>query len=354
MFLRNQKTKPRPGGSRKAENPSFFRFFSVLLFLLSFQAGGCAIVPALAPDPKEKTRTYDSFVAVLANEGDTFSSLAAEYLGDPAWGGFLAEFNESPSPKPGQALVIPLKPERRGGLTLRGYQTVPVLSYHNFSSAETNKLTVSAEMFARQMKFLKENGYQVIPMDHFFDFLEFKRSIPPKSVVLTIDDGWLSGYEIAFPILKEYGYPATFFIYTDIIGRSSRALSWELLREMSAAGMDIQCHTVSHRNLTVRGGKESFRDYFDSLEKEMAGCRDIIQNRLKAEVKYLAYPYGLANSLVAEMARKNGYRGALTIHRGGNPFFIHNFRVNRAEIHGDFTMSQFENNLSVFREQSLK
>ena len=57
------------------------------------------------------------------------------------------------------------------------------------------------------MGLLKEKGYRVISMDQFFDFLEFKASIPPKSVVITIDDGWLSAYEIAFPILKKYGYP---------------------------------------------------------------------------------------------------------------------------------------------------
>ena len=101
-----------------------------LLILLTLIHGGGA---TFAMSPKETARTFPGFVAVVAKEGDTFSSLAAKYLKDPSWDWFLAEYNEIDSLKPGQSVIIPLKPDRRGGLTLRGYQTVPVLSYHNLS-----------------------------------------------------------------------------------------------------------------------------------------------------------------------------------------------------------------------------
>jgi peptidoglycan/xylan/chitin deacetylase (PgdA/CDA1 family) len=123
---------------------------------------------------------------------------------------------------------------------------------------------------------------------------------------------------------------------------------------MSGQGIDIQCHTKSHRNLTLPEKKEPFKNYFENLERELSGCRQTIKEKLNREVKYLSYPYGDTTSLVAELAKKLGYRGALTIKRGGNPFFIHTFRVNRSMVYGDFTLSQFEKNLIVFQEQTLR
>ncbi len=273
---------------------------------------------------------------------------------DSSWDSLLAEYNGTDSLSPGQPVIIPLKPGKRGGLTLHGYQTVPVLSYHNFSPTESGKMTVSRAMFEQQMLLLKEKGCRVVSLDRFFDFLEFKTPLPPKSVVITIDDGWRSVYEIAFPILKKYGYPAALFIYTDLITDTPKTLSWGLLEEMADHGIDIQCHTKSHRNLILPAKKESFKDYFENLEMELSACKETIEKKLKREVKYLAYPYGDANPLVIEMAKKLGYRGAFTIKRGGNPFFIHNYRVNRSVVYGDFSLSQFERNLVTFQEESLR
>ena len=191
-------------------------------------------------------------------------------------------------------------------------------------------------------------------MDQLFDFLEFKASIPPKSVVIAIDDGWRSAFEIAFPILKRYGYPATLFIYTDIIDRNPKTLSWNLLQEMAAQGIEVQCHTKNRRNLTLPEKKESFRDYFHNLERELSGCKETIRRKLNLEVKYLAYPYGETTPLVIELAKKLGYRGAFTSKRGGIPFFIHHYRVNRSMVYGDFTLSEFEKNLTIFQEHTLK
>lgn len=80
----------------------------------------------------------------------------------------------------------------------------------------------------------------------------------------------------------------------------------------------------------------------------------MIKKKLNREAKYLAYPYGDTNSLVNELLKKQGYQGAFTIRRGSNPFFIHHYRVNRSMIYGDFDLNQFEKNLTVFTEESLK
>jgi peptidoglycan/xylan/chitin deacetylase (PgdA/CDA1 family) len=299
-------------------------------------------------------RTSPNFIAVIAREGDTLSFFASKYLNDPSMDWFIAEFNDIETPTPGQILIIPLKPYQKGGLTSKGYQTVPILSYHQFSLDRADKLIATKSTFEEQMKFLKDRGYRVITLDQLFDFLEFKSQIPKKSVVINIDDGWRSTYDIAFPILKKYGYPATLFVYTDLIVGSEKTLSWDLIQEMANNGMDIQCHTKTHRHLTTIDQKESFKEYFEAIEKELSACEAMIKKKLNKEVKYLAYPYGDTNPLVIELLKKHGYRGAFTIKRGGNPFFIHNYRLNRSMIYGDFDLNQFEKNLTVFTEESLK
>ena len=215
-------------------------------------------------------------------------------------------------------------------------------------------MTVTQAVFEAQMNLLKEKGYRVITLDQLFDFFDFKTQIPKKSVVITIDDGWRSAYEIALPILKKYGYPATLFIYTDLITGSEKTLSWDLIQEMSKNVIDVQCHTKTHRSLIKMDKKESFKEYFETVEKELSECAVMIKKRLNKEVKYLAYPYGDTNHLIIELIKKYGYRGALTVKRGGNPFFIHNYRVNRSMIYGDYDLDQFEKNLTVFSEEALK
>ncbi len=331
--------------------------FIVCLFLIGAMIGGCATPQIESPPviaPQVTARTFPEFVAVIAQEGDTLSSLSAKYLNDPSKEWLIAEYNDIFTIKPGQELIIPLKPYERGGLTEKGYQTVPVLSYHNFSLTESNKMTVTKEAFEEQMKLLKDNGYRVITMDQLFDFLEFKIQIPRKSVIITIDDGWRSAYDIAFPILKKYGYPATLFIYTDLIVGSEKTLSWELIQEMANNGIDMQCHSKTHHNLAVMDKKQSFKEYFESLEKEISGCAALIKKKLNRDVKYLAYPFGDTNHLVIELLKKHSYRGAFTVKRGGNPFFIHNYRINRSMIYGDIDLIKFEKNLAIFSEEALK
>jgi peptidoglycan/xylan/chitin deacetylase (PgdA/CDA1 family) len=303
--------------------------------------------PSLPPGPH--VRIFPEFVALIAHPGDTFLSLAATYLDDPSLDWFISEFNGSGSLSTGQELMIPRKFRERGGLSFRGFQTVPVITYHKLSKNKADATTVRESDFEEQMRYLRENGYRVLTMDEFFDFLDFNRIIPPKSVVITIDEDWHSTYDIAFPILKKYGYPATLFLYTDII--RDKSADWNRITEMSRNGIDVQCHTKTHRNLDKRNSVESFREYFESVKKELAESAEIIRKHLMKEVKYLAYPYGDTNSLVIALLKKLGYRGAFTVKRGSNPSFIHHYQINRSMIYGWFNLQDFEKNLASFNDQ---
>jgi len=304
--------------------------------------------PALPSEAPSPVRVFPKFVAVIAQPGDTFSSLAEKYLHDPSLDWVITEFNRIDRISPGEEIIIPLRFRNRGGATLQGYQTVPVIVYHKFSKNSNDPMTLSAKAFEEQMRFLQENGYRVITLDDFFDFLDFKIQLPPKAVVITLDDGWRSVYEIAFPILKKYGYPATLFVYTDFISGGRGTLDWAMLAEMNKAGVDIQGHTKTHRNLDRKSPQESSPEYFQALLREVTESTNQIQKHLNKKVKYLAYPYGDTNSLIIALLQKLGYRGAFTVERGSNPFFAHPYRIRRSMIYGNFDLQDFEKNLPCF------
>jgi peptidoglycan/xylan/chitin deacetylase (PgdA/CDA1 family) len=339
-------------------------YYFIMIAFLSGCAGEQVMPPPpLAPTvatptpelaPPVETPKYTSFVAVTVKEGDTLSSLASQYLKDASRGWMISEFNEVSAVTPGQKLIIPLKYFERGGLTLKGHQTVPVLTYHKFSESKTDKMTITAASFEEQMKFLKDKGYHVITLEQLFDFLDFKIQIPKRSVVITIDDGWRSTYDIAFPILKKYGYPATLFVYTALITGSKVTLNWDLISEMAGQGIDVQCHTRTHRKLTAPASKESFKEYFEAIEKELLDAAKAIKMRTQREVRYIAYPFGDINHLGVALLQKQGFRGGFTVVRSSNAFYVNNYRVNRSMIFGEYTLQQFEKNLVTFTEEPLK
>jgi peptidoglycan/xylan/chitin deacetylase (PgdA/CDA1 family) len=332
----------------------FIIAYCMIMTVLIMGCAGPRVAPPQVMAPQVPSPRFPSFVAVTVQEGDTLSSLASRYLGDSSKDWLISDFNDVSSISPGQKVIIPLKYYERGGLSLKGYQTVPVLSYHKFSESKADKMTVTASAFEEQMKFLKDIGYRVITLDQLFDFLDYKIQIPRKSVVITIDDGWRSAYSIAFPILKKYGYPATLFVYSGLITGSKKTLDWDLINEMAGNGIDIQCHTRSHRSLTSPAEKESFKEYYDAIERELLDAAKIIKVKTNKDVKYLAYPFGATNHLVIALLKKQGYRGGLTVKRDGNAFFINDYRVNRSMIYGDFDLSQFEKNLTVLADEALR
>src|SRR5262249_31114293 len=107
--------------------------------------------------------------------------------------------------------------------------------------------------FEAQMKALKDRGITVIGMQDFLAWRRSEKTIPPRSAIVTFDDGWKSQYDIAWPIMKKYGYPMTLFIYTEGVRGGSlgggEAITWEQLAEMRDAGVDIEAHSATHQDL---------------------------------------------------------------------------------------------------------
>jgi hypothetical protein len=97
---------------------------------------------------------------------------------------------------------------------------VIVLGYHRFVDKVRHPDTeITPAEFEAQMQALKDQGIAVISMDDFLAWRHEQKSLPPRCALITIDDGYNVGYTVAWPILKNFGYPFTMFIYTDFQGR---------------------------------------------------------------------------------------------------------------------------------------
>jgi peptidoglycan/xylan/chitin deacetylase (PgdA/CDA1 family) len=153
---------------------------------------------------------------------------------------------------------------------------VIVLCYHRFEDKPKDALAIKPADFEAQMQALKDSGISIIPMEDFLAWRRGEKGIPEKAAIISIDDGYLSGYNVAWPILKKFGYPFTMFIYTDYIkgGPKSggQSISWDQLAEMRDEGVDIESHTVSHSSLNARKGKTD-EQYVAWLKSEIAGSK---------------------------------------------------------------------------------
>jgi peptidoglycan/xylan/chitin deacetylase (PgdA/CDA1 family) len=285
----------------------------------------------------------------LPHAGDQLRSIAARFLGRESNDWMISEANGSARVEPDVPLIVPLKPLNPLGVTADRVQTVPILCYHRFGTGNS-KMVMAPSRFATQLDWLARNGYNVIRLAELRDFLAGKRALPPKSVVITIDDGYESVHRLAFPVLKQYGFPATLFVYTDFVGAGD-ALRWPQIQEMAASGLvDIQSHTKTHRNLIERAAGETDERYRNNLVAEMQVPRDLIQRRIEgSHVRHVAYPYGDANALVTDAATRQGYELGLTVVPGGNPFYAQPLLLRRTMIFGDLDIEGFKAKLQVSR-----
>lgn len=185
---------------------------------------------------------------------------------------------------------------------------VPILVYHIVrpsyptDSEAVRRLAVTPEIFDAEMKYLGNSGYHVIRFSDLDAHLKEGRLLPDKPVVLTFDDGWRDQYKYAFPILKKYQYPTTFFVFTNAIGRKA-FLSWDELREMSASGMTVGGHTRSHPYLTrIRSSAV--------LWDEIYGSKLLLEKKLGVTVSQFAYPFGMYNASTTALVENAGYTSA--------------------------------------------
>ncbi len=187
-----------------------------------------------------------------------------------------------------------------------------VFGYHQFQTPKPNPYSITTDAFRSQLQFLRDTGWTVIPLQQLIGFLKNGESIPEKSAVITVDDGYASVFHHAYPLLKEFGYPWAFFCYTDFIGSGRAAITWEQLRMIDKDGCDVQSHTKSHPFLTRKGGK-SPEAYDAWLKDQLLGSKEMIEQKLGKKVNALAYSYGAWNDYIRERAVLWGYEALFTV-----------------------------------------
>lgn len=326
---------------------------------LLFAAGCATPPPAPAPEPPPAptpivvdepgpvvARSND-YVIVAAESGDTLDTLARRYLGDAGKAWWIAQFNNVTAVRPGQILVVPLRQRNPLGVVATGYQAVPILCYHRFGS-RASKLSVTPQAFEQQMDFLARNGYSVITFERLQNFLAGKEALPAKSVVITIDDGYRSTFEIAYPVLRKHRFPATVFLYTDFVGASD-ALTWVQMKEMADSDLvTIQPHSKSHANLTQHLPGESEARYRERIRREVLSPLGVLKDRLGERTFTFAYPYGDVNEYVVDLLAKDGIAQGVTVTPGGNPFYAYPYMLRRSMIFGNEDLDAFKAKLVTF------
>lgn len=193
--------------------------------------------------------------------------------------------------------------------------SVPILVYHQVEPSKPGSMTISTAKFAAQMKYLKDNHYTVIPLQTLVNYLEGKGPPPPpKSVVITADDGRESVYTNMWPILKQYNYPVTLFIYPSVISNASYAMTWQQLAELKNTGMfDIQGHTYWHPNFKQEKKRLSPEEYQKLVNIQLEKSKGILDKKLGINVTLLAWPFGIYDDYLEQEAAKAGYTLAFSI-----------------------------------------
>lgn len=311
--------------------------------------------PALDKEkPKERVIFRSEDYAVLKLRGDEDAgSLAREFLGDPRKAWVIQEANRGTPFEKGQMIVIPLREENRGGLTPEGYQIVPVLCYHHFAEQCDSLLCTPTSVFEQHMKVLRDEGYSVINTEELSDFLAFRGAIPKKAVLINLDDGYRSTYDIAYPILKKNGFTATLFIYTSFIGASKNALTWDQLKAMKKDGFEVGSHSVTHADLSKKRAGETEKEYLARVKRELILSKQILDDELNQDTRYIAFPYGEFNPAVLKLCEETGYRVGFSVKAGGNPFFSEPLTLKRDQVLKK-DMESFLGKLKTFQAISLK
>lgn len=176
---------------------------------------------------------------------------------------------------------------------------IPVLCYHNLATAEekTNfesekDWTIDVKNFEEQLKYLKKHNYKTLSMEEFYKWKQGKLNLPQKSVLITFDDGFLSNYHYAFPLLKKYNMNATVFLIgeyvqnatqTDWDGNIKTYMPLELVEKSKEEypNIDFCSHTygLHYHNSINEVSKEQ-------MEKDFS----VFNNNI-ANTKFLAYPF---------------------------------------------------------------
>ncbi|WP_264070897.1 polysaccharide deacetylase family protein [Mycolicibacterium komossense] len=192
-----------------------------------------------------------------------------------------------------------------------------ILMYHDVAECPppaTRRLSVTPRAIEGQLAFLAREGFTGMTFAQLGEAFRTGVELPERPVVLTFDDGYAGVAKDAWPLLRNYGLPATVFVTTGWISDAGRdasgtplgeMLNWTQIRTMAAAGIEIGAHSHSHPEL----------DQLDNaaLCGELRHSRAMLEDGIGAAVQALAYPYGYSSARVRLATRAAGYSCAAVV-----------------------------------------
>lgn len=229
------------------------------------------------------------------------------------------------------------------------YTGVPILMYHHFTTGnDVNSATVSQANFERQMNYLYENGYTTIHLSQLEDFIDAKIQLPAKTVVITMDDGYRSNYEIAYPILKKYHMRATQFPIVENIGTLSETTNTGRLPHCSESEMkvmrdvfDFQSHTYNTHYLTANKKSALITKDYNEVYADLSKASTKLAI-LDYPPYAFSYPYGAYNDTVKQALKNLGVRMAVTVRPGRVTRQSNKLELPRYNISGTINFEDFK------------
>ncbi|MEX2599533.1 MAG: polysaccharide deacetylase family protein [Dehalococcoidia bacterium] len=193
---------------------------------------------------------------------------------------------------------------------------VPILLYHSVSddvSAPFRPWTVPPRLFEEHMGYLVSHGFTPMTVSAFVDRVMHRGEHVEKPVVVTFDDGFADTHTHALPVLSRFGIPATLYVVTGAIGRTSRwlrdqgegdrpILDWAQLRELASEGVECGAHGLAHRMLDTMP--------FSAACAQIVRSKQVLEDGLAMEVRSFAYPHGYYTRRLQECVRETGYSSA--------------------------------------------
>jgi peptidoglycan/xylan/chitin deacetylase (PgdA/CDA1 family) len=236
----------------------------------------------------------------------------------------------TPTPLPPTATPLPRYSQR-----FLGY--VPVLMYHYVREVDEEadplgyRLSIPSALFAEQMAWLAEHDYTPLTMSELAACLSNQQDCPSRPVAITFDDGYPDQLENAVPILRRYGFPATFYIVPGLVGRPGY-LDWDGVQALVDNGMEVGAHTVSHVELTSLKPREA--------RFEIVESRRMLEEELGIAVRSFSYPAGDYSTSIARMVHHAGFTNAV-ITRPGNTL-TDLFTIPRRRVLGGETIAGYK------------
>ncbi len=217
---------------------------------------------------------------------------------------------------------------------------VPVLLYHNVTQRDIpggELMHITPAMLEEHFKTLADNGYTAISTSEYYEHCTTGKKIPDKSIIINFDDGYISNYEYAYPLLKKYGMKATIYIVTNTVGAQNLEFphfSWAQAIEMENSGyVQIESHSASHADFS--------KLTYEQTVFEMRLSKFAIETNMKKQCRFFAYPYGQTNSVSSSVAFASPYVMTSIVSNEGYANYHNDFyQIPRHTVSGKMTGEQ--------------